>query len=117
LAIDVVFAGLPVAELEPALDWYGRFLGRPPDMAPNETERAWQLTDDGWLYVVEEGKRAGKGLATLLVDDLDARIGQLNERGIEAGEVERLSETTRKLVVIDPDGNRITLGEAVGARG
>jgi hypothetical protein len=81
------------------------------------TERAWQLTDDGWIYVVEEGERAGKGLATLLVDDLDARIGQLNERGIETGEVERLSETTRKLVVTDPDGNRITLGEAVSARG
>ena len=92
-----------------------RALPRPP--SPHETERAWQLTDDGWLYVVEEGKRAGKGLATLLVDDLDARIGQLNERGIEVGEVERLSETTRKLVVIDPDGNRITLGEAVSARG
>jgi hypothetical protein len=49
LAIDVLFAGIPVAELGPALDWYERFLGRPPDMAPNETERTWQVTDDGWL--------------------------------------------------------------------
>jgi hypothetical protein len=117
LAIDVLFAGLPVAELGPAVDWYERFLGRPPDMAPNETERAWQLTDDGWLYVVEDNDRAGNGIATLLVDDLDARIGELSDRGIETGEVERLNESTRKLVVTDQDGNQIALGEAVSSAG
>jgi len=117
VAIDVLFAGIPVTELEPAIDWYERFLGRPPDMTPNETERTWQLTDDGWIYVVEDPERAGKGLATLLVDDLDARIGELNGRGIETGEVERLNESTRKLVVTDPDGNRIQLGEVVSSGG
>jgi catechol 2,3-dioxygenase-like lactoylglutathione lyase family enzyme len=117
LAIDVVFAGIPVSELEPALDWYERFLGRPPDMSPNADERAWQLTDDGWLYVVADRERAGGGLTTLLVDDLDARIAELGERGIETGEVERLNEQTRKLVVSDPDGNRIQLGEVVSSEG
>ena len=39
MAIDVLFGGIPVTELEPSIDWYERFLGRPPDMAPNETER------------------------------------------------------------------------------
>jgi hypothetical protein len=115
VAIDVVFAGLPVAELEPALEWYERFLGRPPDMAPHEKERTWQLTDDGWLYVVEDGERAGHGLVTLLVNDLDERITELNERGIETGRVEQLNERTRKLEVDDPDGNRIGLGEVSSA--
>jgi hypothetical protein len=115
LAIDVLFAGIPVAELDPALNWYERFLGGPPDMAPHERERAWQLTDDGWLYVVEDPEHAGGGLATLLVDDLDARIEGLRERGIEVGEVERLNESTRKLEVADPDGNRIGLGEVRSA--
>jgi hypothetical protein len=111
MAIDVVFAGMPVTELEPALDWYERFLGRPSDMAPREKERAWQLTDDGWLYVVEDHEHAGGGLTTLLVDDLDARIEDLNARGIETGQVERLNESTRKLELTDPDGNQIGLGE------
>ena len=111
MAIDVVFAGIPVSELEPAIDWYERFLGRPPDMIPNELERTWQLTDDGWVYVVEDGGRAGNALATLIVDDLDERIGGLNERGIETGEVEQLNEKTRVVQVADPDGNRIQLGE------
>ena len=29
MGIDVVFAGIPVEELEPALDCYERFLGHP----------------------------------------------------------------------------------------
>jgi catechol 2,3-dioxygenase-like lactoylglutathione lyase family enzyme len=111
LAIDVLFAGIPVAELDQALDWYERFLGAPPDMAPHERERAWQLTSDGWLYVLEDPEHAGGGLVTLLVDDLDARIGELKGRGIQVGEVEHLNESTRKLEVADPDGNRIGLGE------
>ncbi len=37
MAIDVLFAGIPVAELDPAIDWWERFLGRPPDMTPNES--------------------------------------------------------------------------------
>lgn len=111
MPIDVLFAGIPVTELEPALDWYVRLLGRPPDMTPNESERTWQLTDDGWIYVVEDRERAGNGLATLIVDDLDARVAQLNERGIETGQVEQLNDNTRTLMLADPDGNRIQLGE------
>ncbi|HEX3293721.1 MAG TPA: VOC family protein [Solirubrobacterales bacterium] len=115
MAIDVLFAGVPVAELGPAIDWWERFLGRPPDMTPNQSERTWQLTDDGWIYVVEDRERAGNGLTTLIVDDLDARIAELNESGIETGNVERLNENTRTLMLADPDGNRIQLGEVSSA--
>ena len=115
MAVDVLFAGIPVAELEPALDWYERLLGRPPDMTPNESERTWQLTDDGWIYVVEDPQRSGNGLTTLIVDDLDARIRELNERGIETEEVEQLNQNTRMLMLADPDGNRIQLGEVSSA--
>ena len=45
-------------------------------MTPNEKERAWLLTDGGWLYVVENVDRAGNALVTLIVDDQDGnRIG------------------------------------------
>ena len=111
MTVNVLFAGVAVSDLEEALDWYERFLGGPPDMAPHEGERAWQLTSDGWLYVVEDPERAGRGLVTLMVDDLDVRIAGLHRRGIETGDVERLNEKTRRLSVSDPEGNRIQLGE------
>jgi catechol 2,3-dioxygenase-like lactoylglutathione lyase family enzyme len=117
LTINVLFAGVPVAELHAALAWYERLLGGPPDLVPNESERLWRLTDGGWVYVVEDAERAGGGLLTLIVDDMDAHLAELEGRGIEAGEIEAISETTKKAVIVDPDGNRITFGEDVSSGG
>jgi len=117
LTINVLFAGVPVAELHAALAWYERLLGGPPDLVPNESERLWRVTDGGWVYVVEDVERAGGGLLTLIVDDLDAHLAELAGRGIEFGEIEAISEPTRKAVIADPDGNRITIGENVSSGG
>jgi predicted enzyme related to lactoylglutathione lyase len=111
LAINVLFAGIPVADLDRAIDWYERLFGAPPDMAPNDTERTWRLTDQSWVYVVADPERAGKGLVTLMVDDLDARLDAIRERGIEVGEVEEINEKTRKAEIVDPEGNRIGFGQ------
>ncbi|HEX3563372.1 MAG TPA: VOC family protein [Solirubrobacterales bacterium] len=117
LTINELFAGVPVAELHAGLAWYERLFGGPPDLVPSESERLWRLTDGGWVYVVADAERAGRGLLTLIVEDLDAHLAELADRGIEGGEVEAISETTRKAVIVDPDGNRITLGENVSSGG
>jgi hypothetical protein len=36
--VEHVMAGFAVADLGRALDWYERFVGRPADVVPNETE-------------------------------------------------------------------------------
>ena len=112
MAINVLFAGIPVADLDAAIEWYERLFGAPPDMAPNDTERTWRLTDQAWIYVVADPERAGKGLVTVMVDDLDARLDAIRERGIEVGEVEEMNENTRKAEIVDPEGNRIGFGQA-----
>jgi catechol 2,3-dioxygenase-like lactoylglutathione lyase family enzyme len=112
LAINVLFAGIPVADLDASIDWYERLFGAPPDMAPNDSERTWRLTDQSWVYVVADLERAGQGLVTLMVDDLDERLDAIRERGIEVGEVEEINERTRKAEIADPDGNRIGFGQA-----
>ena len=112
MAINVLFAGIPVADLEAAIDWYERLLGGPPDMTPNETERTWKLTDESWIYVVRDPERAGRALVTVMVDDLDERIAGIEERGIEPGEVEQITEGVRKVEIVDPEGNRIGFGQA-----
>jgi hypothetical protein len=35
LKAEVIFAGLPVADIGSALDWYERFLGSEPDPIPH----------------------------------------------------------------------------------
>ena len=112
MAINVLFAGIAVGNLDTAIDWYERLLGGPPDMTPNEKERAWRLTDESWLYVVADRERAGRALVTVMVDDLDGRLAGIRARGIEVGEVVEINERTRKAEIVDPDGNRIGFGQA-----
>jgi predicted enzyme related to lactoylglutathione lyase len=117
VAIAVAFSGIPVAQLEPALEWYERFMGRPPDMRPHQGEAAWQLTEVGWMYVVRDRERAGRALLTLIVDDLGQTLAELSERGIAADQIEVLSNGVRKATLVDPEGNRIALGQTDGSGG
>jgi predicted enzyme related to lactoylglutathione lyase len=117
LTVNVLFAGVAVADLEAAIEWYERLLGGPADMSPNETERAWRLTDEAWIYVVVDAESAGKGLLTVMVDDLDERLDGMRRRGIAVGEVETIAPGVRKTEISDPEGNRIGFGEAVSSAG
>ena len=112
MAVNVLFAGIAVADLDAAIEWYERLLGVPPDMAPNETERTWRLTGESWIYVVADPERAGKSLVTVMVDDLDERMAGMEARGIEVGEIETINERTRKVGILDPAGNLISFGQA-----
>ena len=109
-----VFAGIPTADLAPALAWYERFLGRPPDGRPHDREAVWQVSSDGLIYVVSDPERAGQALVTLIVDDLDERLARLADEGIASGSIESLPGA-RKATFTDPDGNSISLGQVVAA--
>ena len=109
-----LFAGVPVARLEPARAWYERFVGRPPDMVPNEREVVWRLTDGGSIYVVADERRAGSGLLTVMVVDLKAELAALAARGIATGPVETVPGKYARSVLADPDGNQIQVGQALG---
>jgi catechol 2,3-dioxygenase-like lactoylglutathione lyase family enzyme len=109
-----LFAGIGVADYAAMRDWYERFTGRPADLVPNEIEVCWQLTDTAWVYVKKDEERAGKAFITMLVDDLDARLEELSQRGIASGPVETMSNGTRTALVTDPEGNTIQLAETPG---
>jgi Glyoxalase/Bleomycin resistance protein/Dioxygenase superfamily len=106
-----VFAGIPIVDRTAAIDWYGRLVGRPPDLLPNEQEAAWRLTDTGWLYVIVDSARAGSALNTLLVADLDGVLARLSEAGIDSEPARVIASGVRQAIVTDPDGNRLKLGE------
>jgi len=66
-----VFAGLRVRDFEAARAWYEQLLGE-PTFFPHATEVVWTLAEHRSVYVVEHRDGAGKSVATILVDDLDA---------------------------------------------
>ena len=112
MAIDL-FAGIPVSDYAVALDWYERLLGAAPSFVPDETEAVWDVAENRYLYIdASRPERAGYAIQTVFVDDLDARIAGIAERGIEPVERETYDNGVRKVIYRDPDGNEIGFGGA-----
>ncbi len=111
--MPTLFAGIPVAHLDVAIAWYARFFGRQPDMWPNDREAVWQVSSEGWVYVVTDDERAGSGLLTIIVDDLDAKLDELEGAGIEIGPIDTLPKAVRRTEIRDPEDNRIQIGQAL----
>lgn len=109
MALDL-FAGIYVRDYEAARPWYERLLGSEPTFVATETEAVWQLADHRWLYIHENPEHAGHAVHAIMVDDLDAHVAQIAERGIEPVEWETYSESTRKAVYRDADGNEVGFG-------
>ena len=63
------------------------------------------------LYVVEDSERAGCGLLTVIVDDLDAQLAGLAERGLRTDPVETMDNGVRTAEIRDADGNLIKFGQ------
>ena len=109
-----LFAGIPVSDYASALVWYERLFGTPPSFFPNDVEAVWQVADHGYVYVVQRPADAGHAAALVFVDDLDARVVGMAERGLEPGRQETYSNGTRKVTYLDPDGNEFGFGGAAG---
>jgi predicted enzyme related to lactoylglutathione lyase len=112
ITTEHLFAGIPVADRDAAIEWYARFFGRPPDLVPNDREAAWRLTDSGWICLYAATAAGGGASAphTLLVSDLDAFLADVAVRGIVPGPVETIAPSVRQSVITDPDGNRLKVG-------
>ncbi|MGX2994390.1 VOC family protein [Streptomyces sp. JNUCC 64] len=111
MALDL-FAGIPVTDYPAALAWYERLLGAPPAFVPNDTEAVWELAEHRYVYVEHHPERAGNASHTVFVDDLDARVAGIADRGLEPRTRETYANGVRKVTYRDPDGNRIGFGGA-----
>jgi catechol 2,3-dioxygenase-like lactoylglutathione lyase family enzyme len=109
MPIDL-FAGIPVRDYAAALAWYERLLGSPPAFFPNDTEAVWELAEHRYLFIEHRLEHAGHAMHTIFVDDFDARVVQIAERGVEPIKRETYSNGVRKATYHDPDGNEIGFG-------
>jgi len=109
--IGYLFAAIPVSDLDRAAAWYERFAGREADLVPNERELAWRMSETGWVCLILDAEHAGSARHTILVDDLDEFLAALGERGIASEPVEQLGGGARRAIAVDPDGNRMSVGQ------
>jgi hypothetical protein len=111
MATDL-FAGIPVGEYGKALTWYEQLFGAPPAFVPHDTEAVWELAEHRYVYIVERPEHAGHAMHTIFVEDLDAVVAQIGERGLTPAERETYANGVRKVTYRDPDGNEIGFGGA-----
>lgn len=117
MRIDVLFAAVPTADFGTTLAWYERLLGRPAEIVAKHDEVMWQVAAGGWLYLVGDPVRAGHGLVTLAVADLDDVLAEVHGRGLTPGRVELIGDVGRKASFTDPEGNTMVLIEVNRSRG
>lgn len=110
MPITDLIAGVPVSDLEAAIDWYTRFFGREPDLRAGQ-EILWDVVGHGTLFIEPDESRAGSGRITFAVRGLDEMLVQLTARGIGHGPVETFPDGLRHVTVPDPDGNAIAFAE------
>src|SRR5690554_5310346 len=95
MAVDL-FAGISVSDYQAALAWYEQLLGAPPTFFPNDVEAVWELAEHRYLYVEHRSAHAGHALLTIFLEDFDARVAAITERGIEPALKETYGNGVRK---------------------
>ena len=117
MPINRVLAGVAVADVDCAIRWYERLLGRPADALPMDGLAEWYFPQIGVIQVVQDADRAGRSLLTLGVDDLEEELGSLRERGLDPGAMDdTTSDKVLFATVTDPEGNAITSSSSARTR-
>jgi catechol 2,3-dioxygenase-like lactoylglutathione lyase family enzyme len=109
-ALNDPFAGVPVSDLDAAIDWYTRFFGRPPTDRVGD-EVLWEIDQHAWLFIEPNPEHAGTGRITFAVTGLDAFLERLTAGGIDHEPIETYSNCVRHVDIPDPDGNAIAVAE------
>ncbi len=111
MTIDL-YAGIPVDDYPAALAWYENLFGTPPTFVASDTEAVWELAEHRSVAVEHRPEHAGHAIHTIFVDDFDARLAQIADRGIKPAVQETYSNGVRHATFHDPEGNEISFGGA-----
>jgi catechol 2,3-dioxygenase-like lactoylglutathione lyase family enzyme len=107
-----LFAGIRVTDYAAALEWYERLLGSRPSFVPADTEAVWELAEHRFIFIEQRPEHAGHARHLVFVDNLDALVAQIAERGLVPAERETYANGVRKVAYRDPDGNEMGFGGA-----
>jgi predicted enzyme related to lactoylglutathione lyase len=107
--VDKLYAVISTGRLEQAKDWYARLFGRGPDLHPMAEVYEWYIGDGG-VQLVDDSKRAGKSMLTVIVPDLEASRAALQSRQLSLGPSSG-GDFARIAQINDLDGNQITLAQ------
>ena len=109
-----VLAGVAVKDLGDSGPWYERLFGRPPDTRPMDGLLEWEFEKGGWLQVFEVKSGAGASFVTLVENNVDRRIEDLEAKGIEIiASSGSDGDAVKTAMIKDPDGNQIVFAQGM----
>jgi len=91
-----LYAGIPVSDYATALAWYERLLGSPPSFVASDTEAVWELAEHRSVAIEHRPEHAGHAMHTIFVDDFDALVTEMADRGIEPTKRETYANGVRQ---------------------
>jgi glyoxylase I family protein len=109
MSIEHVLAVVPATDVARSQTWYEALFGRAADNHPMPNLVEWQVVPGGWVQVFADDQHAGSTVVNFAVQDLDAHIDELRQRGLEPDEVVEANKGVRLSPLIDPDGNKVWL--------
>jgi len=101
-----------VRDLDASRRFYREHLGF-TELMFDATDGWSKLERSGMEIALTTGEPEQGGVAHVEVDDVKAEAARLRAEGVEVGVVVELHGEMRLLEVVDPDGNRIELGQDV----
>ena len=107
-----LFAGIPVTDLAAGISWYERLFGKPPAFLPNDSEAVWELAENRFVFIELRPEHARHARHLLFIDDIEAYVAQVEDRGLAPVDRESYANGVRKVSYEDPDGNRFEFGAA-----
>lgn len=108
-----MFAGIHVRNFGEAKAWYAQLFGSEPSFLPHDTEAAVGLGQHRWVFIEENADRAGYAEQVIFVDDLDALVAEIAQRGTEPAKEETYGNGVGKVLFRDADGNEFGFGGRV----
>ena len=108
MTINRLLAQMTVSDLERAVRWYARLLGREPDARPMDGLVEWHLDAAFGIQVWVDPERAGRSTMVLDESDLDRRAAELDAEEL-AYDGPQAVTAGRIVQLDDPDGNRIVI--------
>ncbi|WP_154794088.1 VOC family protein [Occultella kanbiaonis] len=107
-----VISVLPVTDHAAATAWYGRWIGRGPDVEPMEGIAEWQLAENAWIQVSADPESAGRTTVVIGVADVDVQRTGCEAAGVPWGEIDDYG-VVRTAEGSDPAGNRVVFVQEV----
>lgn len=108
---EIILAAIAVSDMDRAMAWYQKLIGRAYDERPMKEAAEWRLQSHCGLQLVADKERAGRSMVTIGVADIERLVADIGSRGIEAHATPPGQGPYRLAQVRDPDGNLVTFSQ------